>query len=287
MSASLRLTGIGDEAASGLGDQIAVHHELGWDGIELRTIEERPLAELSSHRREEAAAELAAAEIRVAALCSRIGNWERNVSTPIERDLEELEALAAWAEMVECRLVRIMSYPNAGLSDDSWGEEVIGRIVRLTALAEERGLTLVLENCSGWAGTSAERTLTLIEAVGSPALRVLFDVGNPVADGYDGVDYLERVLPCVEHVHVKDARRSGGEVRFTLPGEGEAELDRCLDLLFVAGYEGWLSIEPHLAHVIHEGWKGGSEELHRSYVDYARRFEAVLARVADGVQASR
>jgi len=288
MTAALRLAGIGDEAADSLAEQIEVHRELGWDGIELRTIDEIPLAELSPERRRESAAALAAAEMRVPALCSRIGNWEHDVSTPLERDLTELATLAELAADLDCRVIRVMSYPNAGLAEDAWGKEVVERFRRLTALAEGRELTLAVENCSGWAGRSAERMLALIDAVGCPALRVLFDLGNPIADGYDGVGYLERVLPFVEHVHVKDARRHAGEVRFTLPGEGEAEIGRCLEVLRAGGYKGWLSIEPHLAHVIHTGVKSGREELRRSYLDYARRFESELAAVAEnGLQPSR
>jgi sugar phosphate isomerase/epimerase len=95
--------------------------------------------------------------------------------------------------------------------------------------------------------------LYLLDAVGSPALRLLFDTGNGVAHGYDSYELLERIVDNVEHVHVKDGERRGDAVAYLPPGEGTARVGDCLRLLLARGYRGCWSIEPHIAFRPEEG----------------------------------
>jgi sugar phosphate isomerase/epimerase len=95
----------------------------------------------------------------------------------------------------------------------------------------------------------------MLEEVDSPALRLVFDTGNGLAYGYRSTDYLAAVLPWVAHVHVKDGRRAPGDAgpEWTLPGAGQAEVAACVGLLEEAGYTGFYSLEPHVAHIPHLG----------------------------------
>ncbi|HUQ56457.1 sugar phosphate isomerase/epimerase family protein [Lentzea sp.] len=274
-----RVGGIGDEAAIGLADQIAVHRELGWPLLELRGVGGVALGDLEPADRREVARLVAAAGLSVPCLDSRIGNWARPVTGPFALDVAELDALSDLADLLGTRYVRVMSYPGDGVPEPEWRDEVISRLGRLAALARARGLVLLHENCSGWAGTSAARTLTLLEAVGSPALRVLFDVGNPVAHGYDGVEYLQAVLPYVDHVHVKDAVRGPDSTTFTTPGAGAAELRVCLETLLDKGYEGAFCVEPHVAVLPHLGRRADPAEVRERYLEFGRLFERLLAEV--------
>ena len=45
------------------------------------------------------------------------------------------------------------------------------------------------------------------------------------------------------------------------------------------GYEGGLSIEPHLAAVVHTGEESGPEKLYESYVTYGRRLSNLVERL--------
>lgn len=245
---------ISDEAASCLEGQIAAVNRLGWRTLELRTVAGRPLAELSPGEVREIGARLAEAGLDVVCLASRIGNWARPVTRDFAEDLTELDTLLQQCRLLQSRLIRVMSYPNDGLPQEEWGREVTARMVRLTARAEAAGVTLVHENCAGWAGDSAARTLGLLREVASPALRVLFDTGNGVPHGYDARKLLEQLLPHVAHVHIKDAVRTPeGDTAYTLPGDGAVELAECLNMLAHSGYSGALSLEPHLAVRPHEG----------------------------------
>ncbi|MDT0266551.1 sugar phosphate isomerase/epimerase family protein [Streptomyces sp. DSM 44915] len=248
------LAGIGDEAAPDARGQCAALRQLGWHAIELRSVDGVGLAELPPRDFADLAARLHTAGLEVVCLDSTLGNWASHATDPLSADLATLETLAQQAAVLRCRRVRVMSYPGGGLPADRWRALVLERLGRLARRAEQLGLTLLIENCSGWAGTSAARLNWLLDEIDSPALAVLFDTGNGVPHGYDGLAMLERLLPRVGHVHVKDAAHDGaGGVRYTLPGQGEAQLPAMLDLLWAGGYRGPLSIEPHLSLQPHTG----------------------------------
>ncbi|MFF5506060.1 M20/M25/M40 family metallo-hydrolase [Streptomyces roseolus] len=268
-----RITGIGDEAAPGLDDQIAVARELGWSSLELRSLDGTALADLPARAVREAAARLHAAGLGVVCLDSRIGNWARPVTGPFSADLDELDRLAEHGRVLGCRSLRVMSWTDGGLPEEEWAAAAIDRMRRLARRAERLGVELLHENCAGWAGSDADRTLRLLAEVDSPALRVLFDIGNGVPYGYDGLALLERLLPHVAHVHVKDALPGDrpGEAVYTLPGEGVARVADCVRLLEEHGYRGAYSLEPHLAVVPHEGVRGGGTDTADPFVRAARR----------------
>ncbi|MEV7534641.1 M20/M25/M40 family metallo-hydrolase [Streptomyces hydrogenans] len=272
-----RITGIGDEAAPGLDGQIAVARALGWSALELRSLDGTALADLSAEAVRDAAARLHAAGLGVVCLDSRIGNWARPVTGPFSADLEELDRLAEHGRVLGCRSLRVMSWTDGGLPEEEWAAEAIDRMRRLARRAERLGVELLHENCAGWAGSDASRTLRLLAEVDSPALRVLFDIGNGVPYGYDAHALLVPLLPHVAHVHVKDALPGDrpGEAVYTLPGEGAARVADCVRLLEDHGYRGAYSLEPHLAVVPHAGVRGEDTDTAVPFVRAARGLAAL------------
>ncbi|MFG2698613.1 sugar phosphate isomerase/epimerase family protein [Kitasatospora sp. NPDC048407] len=245
--------GIGDEAAPDLPGQLDALDELGWRDLELRTVDGSWIAELPLDRVGRIAETLASRGVRVTCLASRIGNWDSRITADFDRDLTELAALAARAALLGTDRIRVMSYPNAGLSEADWRRRVLERLARLAELAGQDGLTLLHENCSGWAGTAAERQLDLVTTVDSPALRLLFDAGNGVPHGYDGYLMLRQIADHVAHVHIKDAVGDGDRTEYVLPGDGAARLAESLRFLVDRGWSGGWSLEPHLATRPHQG----------------------------------
>ena len=149
---------------------------------------------------------------------------QQHQSGPLEDDIAELDVLAERCPALGTRYVRVMSYPNDGLPDEVWGREAIRRLALLTARAEQAGLVLLHENCSGWAGRDADRVLRLLAEVDSPALGLVFDTGNGVEYGYDAYDLLTELLAAVPdrvlHVQVKDAAGTADRPDYCYPGQG-------------------------------------------------------------------
>ncbi|MGH8922721.1 MAG: sugar phosphate isomerase/epimerase family protein, partial [Actinomycetes bacterium] len=173
-------------------------------------------------------------------------------------------------------------YLNAGLDEPEWGRRVVYRMRELASQAERADLVLLHENCTGWAGTNAERMLELLDAVGSPALRLLFDTGNGIAYGYQAYDMLTQIISHVAHVHVKDAEGDPANPVYTLPGAGQARLADCLRLLLRSGYTGGWSLEPHLNLRPHESGPSadhGDEaqrDRHHGFVASGRALEQLV-----------
>lgn len=273
------LGGIGDESGPDLSTQILAHESLGWRHMELRSVGGTPVGDLPPQGDAALALALERAGLSIPVLCSRIGGWSGNISSPWQEDCRELDRLIQLGGRLGSRMIRVMSYPNDGLSDDEWGRQVTERVSRLAEIANRSGMVLALENCSGWAAHSADRTLALIQDICSPALGVLFDIGNPVVHGYDGYAFLEAVADHVVHVHVKDARRArteDGEAEFCLPGKGDGRVADCLRHLIRRQWRGMWSIEPHLALIPHLRRSADEESLLRSFDVYGRAFSNLL-----------
>ncbi|MFE6197577.1 sugar phosphate isomerase/epimerase family protein [Streptomyces sp. NPDC057838] len=278
-AAGIRFAGIGDEAAADLGGQLEAFRQLGWSAVELRDVGGVAVADLDDRAFADLADRIAAAGLDVVCVDSRIANWGRPVTGPFQDDVAELRVLARRCAALGTRYVRVMSYPNSGLGDEEWGRRALTRMTLLVQQAEQHGLVLLHENCSGWAGTRADRMLELLDRAGGPALRLLFDIGNGVPYGYDARALLDDIIGHVAHVHVKDARTGpDGRVTYTLPGDGQAGVRSCLRALLEHGYTGAWSIEPHLRLRPHQGHDSTGTGGVAAFVRYGRHLERLVRR---------
>jgi L-ribulose-5-phosphate 3-epimerase len=283
--ARVKLCGIADEASPSLEGQLDAHAELGWRTIELRTLGGVNVCEIDDDAFDRAARLVAARGFEVPCLASAIANWARPITADFSRDRDDLLRAAPRARRLGARFIRIMSWPNDGLAAAEWRAEALRRLRELSRIAEGEGVTLVLENCSGWAAQTPAALRAAIEETGSPRLRVVFDTGNAVADGGTREDpwlFYEAARPFVAHVHVKDCvRDSSGRIRYTWPGEGWGMAAEVLADLHAAGWDGTVSIEPHITGQIHRGSAGGEAENAREvYLEYGRKAAALVARAS-------
>jgi len=272
-------SGIADEAGDDIETQVRAHLELAWKHIELRNVGGVNLTDLCERTFDEVVEKVCEAGLGVSCFASQLCNWARPIGKHPDIDRHELARAIPRMHRLGCPYIRTMSYPNAGWPADEWKEEVIARLKVLGRMAEDGGVTLVHENCDGWGGLGPEQTLELIEKVASPRLKLVWDTGNPVAHRQDPWQYYEAVRDHVVYVHIKDAVLKDGSVRYTYPGEGEGRVTEVLRDLLGRGYGGGLSIEPHLAAVVHEGKAASqAESAYERYVEYGRRLTALVSR---------
>ena len=121
------------------------------------------------------------AHMRAACFASAIANWARSINTPFEKDEKDLLRSIPRMRKLGTNFIRIMSYQNDGAPESEWKKEAIARLTRLTRIAEDNDVILVLENCDGWASTSPEHFVETVQTIDSKAFRVVFDTGNPIA----------------------------------------------------------------------------------------------------------
>ena len=280
-------SGISDEAGKSLDTQIKAHRELGWAHMELRLIDGENITAIPDALFEHVCDKLAQANMTVSCFASAIANWSRPITCDPRIDVEDLARAIPRMRRFGTPFIRVMSYPNdpnQPLPEPEWRAESIRRMKTLAKMAEDGGIILAHENCSGWGGLSAENSNILLGEVNSPALKVVYDTGNPVTYGQDPWEYYKAVAKDIVYVHIKDARKVNGEDVYTYCGEGDGKVRETIADLLANGYDGGFSIEPHLAAVIHTGQKADSEaQLYESYTEYGRR----LMRIVDEVKPKR
>ena len=94
--------------------------------------------------------------------------------------------------------------PMGGLA--GWQQHLAETAQKLKIIApqaEDLGIRIGVENHQD--ATSAD-LIWLCEEVGSPNVGVVLDAGNPLAVAEDPVEFAQRILPYLVHVHLKDYR---------------------------------------------------------------------------------
>lgn len=279
-----KFTGFADEAEKSLAGQIATLAEVGWSAIELRLVDGKNVCDQLDDAWKTTWDTLQASNISVVGFGGQIGNWARAINTDFELDLAELKRVAPRMRQAGCQFLRIMSYPNSGdtpLAADAWKAETVRRIRELSKIAESEGIILGHENCAGY-GESSTGFLELIEAVDSSAFKLIFDTGNnSLHDNTTQVtwDYYEACKAHIVHVHIKAAKPGAdGTDYVTCHVDEDAVQKRILQDLHMNGYDGWLSIEPHMKAAIHAGQDiDESGEARRVWVEYAARLESLVS----------
>ena len=86
--------------------------------------------------------------------------------------------------------------------------------------------------------------LYLMDNLGCENFKAVFDPANFVQCGVDTLKAYELLEDHIEYFHIKDALAENGMV--VPAGEGDGRIREVFAKLEQAGYEGFLSLEPHL-----------------------------------------
>jgi sugar phosphate isomerase/epimerase len=132
-----------------------------------------------------------------------------------------------------CRTILLAFFGKGDLRNDPAGvTEVVRRLREVAPHAERAGVNLGIES---W--LSAEAHVSLIQRVGSPAVKVYYDVANATQEGYDicrEIRWLGRQgLICEFH-----AKENG-----FLLGQGKVDFPAVRAAMDDIGYQGWVQIE--------------------------------------------
>jgi sugar phosphate isomerase/epimerase len=242
---SWALSGFGDEIDDDPAVQIAVLQALGASYIEVRSAWGTNIVDLSEDQLAALAKLLDEKGMRVSAIASPIGKVD--VSLPVEHEVERLRRAVNAAKVLDAKYIRIFSfYYGESVQVESVRDAVMERMRALADLAEEGGVILLHENEKDIFGDVPDRVLDIIETVNSPSLKVAWDAANFVQVGVKPFDEgYAKLRPHLEYLQVKDALFENGHV--VPAGEGDGDVLRTVEALKADGYQGFASLEPHLA----------------------------------------
>ncbi len=279
------LTGFADEAADGIDGQIEATLALGWDCIESRNIGGQNIHDISDKAFDTVATKLMASGVRVNCFGSAIANWATSVDIPFDHTLGEAERAIARMRQLGTQLIRIMSFavfPKRAV-DDQMKEERFRRLNILCGMFLDAGIQPVHENCINYGGLSWRHSLDVLEAV--PGLKLIFDTGNagldlPHSPPMSSWEFYSHVKEHIAYVHIKDLKRDGEKPSYAFPGEGDSDVVAILTDLLSNGYDGGISIEPHMQVVFHDDSVQSKDQARlENYIEYGRRLENIIATI--------
>jgi len=282
----MKFTGFADEASKNIDQQIEAVKALKWTGIEMRMVLKEGKAvhfdDVDDATFETIRGKLDKAGVGVPCYGSQIANWSRKITGDFNLDVSELKRIIPRMQKTGTRLVRIMSYPNDKMGEAEYKKEVFRRMRELCKMAEDGGIILAHENCSGYGGLGYRNTLEMVNELNSPAFKLIFDTGNPIEYGLSTWIFYKAVKQHIVHVHIKDYLADAAlpkGYRAVYPGEGDGDVLKITADLKKGGYSGWYSMEPHIIAAVHEGAKNsGEEESVKMFLKYGGMFSELYQR---------
>lgn len=239
------ISGFADEIDPMLDKQMATLDELGISYIEMRGVDGKNLCDCTLDEARAIKSRMDSRGFKLSAVGSPIGKIQ--ITDDFAPHLEKFRHVLDIAEIMQTKYIRMFSFFMPKDDDPAkWRDEVITRWNGFIEAAKGRGVTLLHENEKGIYGDIPERCLDLLGALDSPMVRATFDPANFVQCGAHPYPQGYKLLKdYVEYVHVKDACFSDGHV--VPAGQGDGQVAGLIGALHAAGYEGFLSLEPHLA----------------------------------------
>ena len=261
------ISAFADEISPELDEQIAVLGEEGIAQLELRSVWRTNVLDLTDEQLQVVSGALGKAGIAVSAIGSPIGKVA--IDSSFDAHVHRFERAITVARFLHAPFIRVFSfYPpeNAPAGSDValFRDEVLHRLRELTARARAAGVVLLHENEKGIYGDTIARCVDLCESLADPHFGAIFDPANFIQCGQRPFpEAYEALEPWLRYVHVKDAIADGTVVP---AGAGIGEWPQLLARLQRAGYEGVLSLEPHLAESARFGGFSGPERFHEAAV---------------------
>ena len=241
-----RISGFSDEITEVTEKQFEVLNQLGIGYFEPRGLDGKNISKLSEDEMQDVRKLMDKYNIKASSIGSPIGKIK--VTEDFEAHFEVLKNVVKAAKILGTKYIRVFSFYHE--KDTEWTKEekaeVFRRMERMIAYAKEEDVVLLHENEKDIYGDTADRCLELMKEFYGPNFKAIFDPANFVQSGEDTKNAYEVLKPYIAYMHIKDATKEDGEV--VPSGHGDGNVEYILRDLFASGYDGFLSLEPHLGN---------------------------------------
>jgi len=251
------LSGFVDEISPDFDTQCEVAASLGLEFTEIRSAWGTNVLDLDDAQLDTMKQTLAGHGLQVSSIGSPIGKIA--ITDDFDPHLERMRVAADAAAYFGAPYVRIFSFFIPADEDpDVHRDEVLRRLRGLARVAEDAGVVLLHENEKEIYGDIPRRCLDLVTSVGSANLRLAWDPANFVQVGVSPFDEGHDLLrPELEYVQIKDALAADGSV--VVAGAGNGQVVQTIRALRDDGFDGFFSLEPHLAQTGSLGGSSGAD----------------------------
>lgn len=238
------LSGFADEIDPALTKQMEVIKKLGMSHIEMRGVNGKGLVEYSVAEAREIKKQLDDNGIRLSSLGSPIGKIK--ITDDFEPHFELYKHTVELAHLMETPYIRMFSFfMPEGQDHARYRNQVMEQLGRFADYAKQNGVCLLHENEKDIYGDIAPRCLEIMQLYYGDHFQAVFDFANFVQCKQDTLEAYELLKPYIRYVHIKDAVWATGDV--VPAGMGDGHVAEILKKLKDSGYQGYLSLEPHLS----------------------------------------
>lgn len=242
------LSAFADEIDPDLKVQMDVLDDHDIRHIEMRGVNGKNLVEHSLEEVREIKRQLDERGFKISAIGSPIGKI--SITDDFGPHLELFKHTLEIAQILDTDYIRMFSFyiPEGEMAED-YRDEVLRRWKEFINAAKGTGIILLHENEKGIYGDTPERCLDLIESLNCEYFGAIFDPANFVQIDVETYPHAFGLLEeHIAYMHIKDARYSDHQV--VPAGHGDGRIEEILKALWDRGFEGFLSLEPHLANFI-------------------------------------
>lgn len=242
-----KFSGFSDEISEKIDIQFEVLNKLGIEYFEPRGVDGVNIASLSDEERIALKEKMSKYNIKVSSIGSPIGKIK--LSDDFSTHFETFKKVVDTAEFLDAKYIRMFSFYHD--DGENWTSdernEVFEKLTKMIDYAKEHNIILLHENEKDVYGDTWVRCLDLMENLACENFRAVFDPANFVQCGQDTKKAYDMLAPYIEYMHIKDADESG---RVVPAGFGAGNVEYILSDLYKNGYDGFLSLEPHLGSFV-------------------------------------
>lgn len=238
------ISAFGDEISPNLTTQMDILEQNGIRYIEMRGVNGKNIVQYSAAEARDVKKQLDERGFRISAIGSPFGKI--GIEDDFGPHLELFRHTLELAKILETEYIRLFSfYPPKDADPAEYRDKVMDRFSQFIEAAAGTGITLLHENEKDIYGDTAERCLDLLETMNCSYAAAIFDPANFVqCDVKTYPEAYELLKKHIRYMHIKDAVFSDHHV--VPAGYGDGNVKEILKALYDSGYEGFLSIEPHL-----------------------------------------
>lgn len=224
-------------------DIYSMAKDLGFDGIEIRglgkeifAVQAQPFTEAQLPHTVKKLSEL---NLEIPCLSS---GCCLKMAENADKNYEEIMQYIELASKLGTPYIRVLAdqepQPNGEVDDDV----VLAALQRLVPVAEEKGVTLLVETNGVYSDTT--RLCSLLDKIPSDAVAALWDVHHPYRFfGEKPEKTVQNLGAYIKYVHIKDSVMENGIPKYKMLGEGELPIDEIMMALRSINYDGYITLE--------------------------------------------